>query len=137
MLVDDDPLIRESVADVLELEGYAIAPASTGEAALTALTLGATPSTLILDLWLPGMGSVAFLRTLRARPGGRIPVIILTAWPAVERLDLDADAYLLKPADAAAIVRAVDRLVRGGRRRSPQKARNRRPRAVFGVGQAT
>lgn len=128
MLVDDEPLVRESVAEVLEIEGYEVAPVATGEAALTALELGATPSALILDLWLPSMGSVAFLRALRARPGGRIPVIVLSAWPRAQRLDLDVEAYLVKPAEAAAIVRAVDRLVPARRRRAPQRARNQRAR---------
>jgi CheY-like chemotaxis protein len=122
MLVDDDPLVRESVAETLEIEGYTVAPVPTGEAALTALDLGATPSALLLDLWLPGMGSVAFLRALRARPGSRMPVIVLTAWPSTTRLDLNVDACLVKPAEATAIVRAVDRLVPSQRRRSPQRA---------------
>lgn len=139
MVVDDDPLIRESVAETLEIEGYAVAAVSTGEAALTAIELGAIPSAVILDVWLPGMGSTAFMRALRARPGGRVPVVVLTAWPWSERpLDLDADAYLVKPSEASTIVRAVDRLVRARPRRGPRKASNRRARAfAAGFGQAT
>ena len=134
MLIDDEPLIRESVAEALELEGYTSAPVSTGEAALTALDLGATPSAVLLDLWLPGMGSAAFVRALRARPGSRVPVIVLTAWPPAERSGLDVDAYLVKPAEGAAIVRAVDRLIPA--RRRAQRAERARP-VPFWVRQAT
>src|SRR5262245_5533129 len=121
MLVDDDPEVRQSVAEVLEIEGYEVAPVSSGEAALAALALGATPSAVILDLWLPGMGSTAFARQLRARSGPRLPMIVLTAWTA-DRLELDADAVLTKPAEAADIVRTVDKVV-AVRRRARKKKR--------------
>jgi CheY-like chemotaxis protein len=125
MIVDDDLEVRQSVAEILEIEGYEVAPVSSGEAALTALTLGATPSVVILDLWLPGMGSAEFARRLRGLSGPRLPLIVMTAWPSRDRLDLDADTVLAKPAEAAAIVRAVDKLAAVRRRsvKTPRAAR--------------
>src|SRR5262245_42027759 len=111
MIVDDDVHARESVADLLAAEGYDVMPVSGGEAALVRIGLGAQPTVVILDLWLPGMGSVEFARRLRARLESRVAVLVLTAWPAWDRLDLKADALLAKPSDAASIVRAVDKLV--------------------------
>jgi len=125
MVIDDDPEVRASVAEVLELEGYEVAPVSSGEAALAALSLGATPSAVILDLWLPGMGSAAFARRLRELSGPRLPMIVLTAWPIPDELDLDADAVLTKPAEAAAIVRTVDKVVAVRRRAGKKKRASR------------
>jgi CheY-like chemotaxis protein len=132
LIVDDDFQVRQSVAEILELEGYTVTPTSTGEAALAALRLQAVPSVAIVDLWLPGMGSTAFVHRMREQMAFRIPLIIMTAWPSSHRLDLDADMVLRKPAEPTAIVRAVDRLAaRRGPRRAPRPfARRSRIRAT-------
>jgi CheY-like chemotaxis protein len=128
MIVDDDVQLRQSVAEILETEGYEVLSVSTGEAALARLALGAQPAAVILDLWLPGMGSAEFARRLRGRSGDHIPIIVLTAWPSWERMDVEADAVLSKPAEAAAIVRAVDKLA------LVSLARTKRRRAVRAPG---
>lgn len=128
MVVEDDLQVRQSLAEILELEGYTVTPTSTGEAALTALALHGEPAVVILDLWLPGMGSVEFVRHLRQRSCLRIPLIIMTAWASSHDLGMDADAVLLKPAEPTAIVRAVDRLAV---RRAPARRAARRPRVAL------
>ena len=82
MVVDEDSFVRQSVADLLALEGYEALPLPTGEAALSRITAGVRPAVVILDLWLPGIGSVEFARRLNSRLSTRVPLLVLTAWRA-------------------------------------------------------
>ena len=111
MLVDDDEMIRHSLAEILRMEGYDVLTVSTAEAALAHLAIGVRPSVVILDLWLPGIGSAELARRLRSQFSPPVPVAVLTAWPSGERLGLEADALLTKPSEGTTVVRAIDRLV--------------------------
>jgi DNA-binding response OmpR family regulator len=99
LLVDDDAAIRRSVADGLELEGFAVVPASGGRAALAALE-SVVPAVVVLDLAMPDLDGLEVLRTLRdAR--NEVPVCILSARDEVDDrvrgLEAGADDYVVKP----------------------------------------
>ena len=99
LLVEDDPMIGEAVADLLRAEHYAVDWARDGDAADTALRT--QPYDLVLlDLGLPRRDGITVLRDMRARKN-RTPVLVATARDAVaqriEGLDAGADDYVLKP----------------------------------------
>lgn len=78
LIIDDDPLVRDSLCGVLREAGYQVDVAADGEAGLRALEAHA-PDVILVDLMMPGMNGRQFLRSLRAQDGyARIPVILMT-----------------------------------------------------------
>ncbi|MYM27984.1 response regulator [Duganella sp. CY15W] len=114
LLVEDDPMIGESIEEGLRGESYAVDWVRDGQAADLALnTVGY--DLLLLDLGLPKKQGMAVLHTLRAR-GDDLPVLIITArdsTPArVDGLDSGADDYLVKPFDLDELLARVRALLR-------------------------
>lgn len=99
MLVDDEDLIRASLALDLQEAGYEVAAAAGGEEAL-ALFAGGAFDLVITDLLMEGMDGLELLRRLRQQAPA-VGVIILTGYgalpTAIEAVRLGADDYLLKP----------------------------------------
>ncbi|MBI5104374.1 MAG: response regulator transcription factor [Solirubrobacterales bacterium] len=99
LLVDDDAGIRRTVAAGLELEGFAVVPASGGRAALEAVER-IRPAVVLLDLGMPDLDGLEVLRRLRAA-GEQVPVCILSARDEVDDrvvgLQAGADDYVVKP----------------------------------------
>jgi DNA-binding NtrC family response regulator len=82
LIIDDEAAIRESLQTLLELEGFAVETADTGEAGLQ--RIGEHPFDLILlDLTLPGRNGMEVLAEIRAHETG-LPVIMITAFGTVE-----------------------------------------------------
>jgi two-component system response regulator QseB len=112
LLVEDDPMIGESIRTGLKHEDYVVDWVRDGPAA--EIAIASEPYALVLlDLGLPRKDGLAVLAGLRGRKD-RVPVLILTARDAVadrvKGLDLGADDYLVKPFDLdelAARMRAV------------------------------
>jgi two-component system response regulator TctD len=101
LLVEDDPLLAETLLDALRLEGHEVHPVADGRLARQRLSMPAHGYDLaLLDLNLPGCSGLEVLQALRAQDRDT-PVLILTARGAVEDrvrgLDLGADDYLAKP----------------------------------------
>jgi DNA-binding response OmpR family regulator len=118
LLVEDDPMIGESVVSGLAGEGHAVDWVRDGVAAESAV--GTTPYALVLlDLGLPKRDGLDVLRNLRARRLD-LPVLVMTARDTVRDrvagLDAGADDYLVKPFDLdelSARVRALTRRAAG------------------------
>jgi len=82
LIIDDEAEIRESLQTLLELEGFAVETAATGEAGLQ--RIGEHPFDLILlDLTLPGRNGMEILAEIRAHETG-LPIIMITAFGTVE-----------------------------------------------------
>ncbi|GAA1018973.1 MULTISPECIES: response regulator transcription factor [Amycolatopsis] len=100
LVVDDDPDVRESLQRSLAFEGYDVAVAAGGAAAVAALAGAARPDLVILDVMMPEIDGLETCRRIRAA-GERLPVLMLTARDAlgdrVTGLDSGADDYLVKP----------------------------------------
>jgi DNA-binding response OmpR family regulator len=98
LLVDDDRLLRRSLAFNLEQAGYRASTAASAEDAL-ALAQRDQPDLVLLDIGLPGMDGLDALRDFRKQT--RAPVIFLTArrreLDEVVGLELGADDYVSKP----------------------------------------
>ncbi|WP_454726089.1 MULTISPECIES: response regulator [Cupriavidus] len=117
LLVEDDPMIGESVEEGLLGEGYAVDWVNDGRLAAAALTANVPDAydAVLLDLGLPGRSGEDVLRLLRGR-GMAVPVLILTARDAtadrVRGLDAGADDYLVKPFDLDELFARVRALIR-------------------------
>ncbi|MDT3440502.1 MULTISPECIES: response regulator transcription factor [unclassified Pseudofrankia] len=99
LIVDDDAAVRQSLERSLRFEGYEVATAADGIAALE-LIARERPDIAILDVMMPRMDGLEACRQLRAR-GDDLPVLMLTARDGladrVSGLDVGADDYLVKP----------------------------------------
>ena len=121
LLVDDDALLRRSLAYNLEQAGYRTTTAEMGEDALAQVRLD-PPDLVLLDIGLPGMDGLDTLRTLRQQIN--VPVIFLTArrreLDEVLGLELGADDYVTKPFDFDVLLARIKAVLRrtGGSARS-------------------
>lgn len=107
LVVEDEDLIRETVADALRQENYKVSTAANGKEAVEFLEELAQQdyatlplNLLILDLMLPHVSGLEICRFLRSR-GSDIPILILSAKGSetdrVVGLEVGADDYLPKP----------------------------------------
>jgi DNA-binding response OmpR family regulator len=98
LVVDDDPKLRDLLAQYLGREGFRVRTANDGNA-MDLLIAESPPGLVVLDLMLPGEDGLSIARRLRG--GADIPVIILSArGDEVDRivgLEVGADDYLAKP----------------------------------------
>lgn len=79
LLVEDDGDIRESLAEVLEDEGYRVAHAADGERGLAQLASGELPALILLDMWMPRMDARGFREAqLREPAWAAIPTVLMT-----------------------------------------------------------
>lgn len=98
LVIDDDDHIRRLASLALELEGYQVATAPHGTAALEQIKRQA-PGIILLDMWMPVMDGWAFSQAYRAMPGPHAPIVVLTANPSPASCasQIGATAYLTKP----------------------------------------
>jgi CheY-like chemotaxis protein len=80
MIVEDNEVVREGLAAILRREGYAVALAANGTAALEYLRDNPPPSLITLDMLMPGLDGWGLLDALRRleRPLA-VPILIVTA----------------------------------------------------------
>ena len=128
LVVEDDPMIGQAVADGLQGDGYAVDWVRDGTAAELALLHG--PYDLaVLDLGLPRKDGFDVLKSLR-RARIEVPVLIITARDAVQDriagLDHGADDYLVKPFD-------LDELLARARAVVRRRAGRTSPEVAFGA----
>lgn len=117
LIVDDEPSIRRTLRDLLELQGFEVKEAENGKAGLDAL--GSGPVDLVLlDVMMPVMDGITALRTLR-ESSPDLPVIMLTAHAtietAVEATRLGAFDFLQKPPSLNRLLIVVRNALEHGR----------------------
>src|SRR6478672_8111789 len=97
LVVDDEPSVRGSLRTALDLDGYDVAVAEDGRAALDA-HVDFAPDAIVLDLMMPRLDGIEVCRRLRAA-GDRTPILMLTARDGLDDrvlgLDSGADDYLV------------------------------------------
>lgn len=100
LLVEDDPLVREAVSEVLGAWGFKVTGCSSGTEALERLETPDLYSALILDVSLPDISGTQIVERLRSS-GSTLPIILLSGFPqhiAVKDALLDAHTrFLQKP----------------------------------------
>ena len=101
LIIDDDPRIRETLADILSLNGYKVVTASNGEEGI-ALASQSLPALIITDILMPIMDGFALLGACREDPQLQmVPVIVTSAKDGREdirhAMELGAADYISKP----------------------------------------
>ncbi len=109
LVVDDDPLNQEIIAEYLEDAGYTLTTADSGKAAMRLLdAVDAQFDAVLLDRMMPGMTGIDVLNLMKEDARwARLPVIMQTAAAAPEQvregIKAGAYYYLTKPYDAVAL----------------------------------
>ncbi len=113
LIVDDDVSLLEALADLLELEGYRVATATDGRAALDQLRSGLLPCAILLDLMMPGMDGWDFRQEqLKDNALKAIPLVVVTAAGFSEasiRAQFGDIEFVPKPAPEGALLAAIRR----------------------------
>jgi DNA-binding response OmpR family regulator len=113
LVVDDDALMRRSVAFNLEQAGYRASSAANAEDAL-AMSHRDRPDLVLLDIGLPGMDGLDALRSFKDQIN--VPVIFVTArrreLDEVLGLELGAEDYITKPFDMSVLLAHVKAVMR-------------------------
>jgi DNA-binding response OmpR family regulator len=126
LLVDDDPLMRRSLAFNLEQAGYRTSAAADAESALR-LARRDPPDLILLDIGLPGMDGLDALRSFRDE--AHTPVIFVTArrreLDQALGLELGADDYVTKPFDLDVLLARIKAVLRRSERVAPSAAAER------------
>ncbi|WP_433527535.1 response regulator transcription factor [Nocardia pseudovaccinii] len=120
LVIEDEPLLAQTLRRGLELEGFVVQVAETGTDGLWSAVEDGF-DVIVLDIMLPGLSGYEVLRRLRAEDV-TTPVLMLTAkdgdYDQVDALDLGADDYLTKPFSFVVLFARLRALLR---RRAPQQ----------------
>jgi CheY-like chemotaxis protein len=108
IVVEDDEGIRETMAALLEDEGFRVLQAENGREGLTMLREAGGAVLVLLDLWMPIMNGWQMMEALRADPALRcVPVVVISAAGEVPPPD-GAKAFLKKPVRLETLLEAVN-----------------------------
>ena len=106
LIIDDDRDTRTSLEDVLGLEGFEVSSVAGGAAGLEAAERE-RPDVLLVDVVMPEMSGLEFLREQQSRPSiADIPVVLMTGLP-LARLGSVKVTVLLKPFDLPTLFAAL------------------------------
>jgi signal transduction histidine kinase len=112
LLVDDDPEVRQTIADMLRKEGHRVIEAENGPQALLELERS-TPALMLLDFAMPGMnGAQLAANALDRNP--ELKLLFLTGYADSAAIDQAVEGraqVLRKPVSAAALANAIDKLL--------------------------
>jgi DNA-binding response OmpR family regulator len=113
LIVDDEPIVREVVADYLRKDGFRVESAADGPEALSRFA-AARPDLVLLDLMLPGIDGLEICR--RIRTTSNVPIIMVTAkseeTDTIIGLGVGADDYIAKPFSPRELVARVKAVLR-------------------------
>jgi two-component system, OmpR family, response regulator MprA len=111
LVVDDEEVIRDTLAEILEAQGYPVQTASNGAEALEAIQEG-RPSIVVTDVHMPRMDGVELVEQLHER-GYDPPIVVVTG--TLRNVDevmrhMDVDECLMKPFDINELLDLIERL---------------------------
>ncbi|GLW33215.1 response regulator transcription factor [Actinoplanes regularis] len=111
LVVDDDPVSRQSLTDVLESAGYEVSTAADGPAAVHAVQ-AAGPDFVVLEVMMAGLDGFGVLDKIRGRTGEPIPVLMTTASAEPESVTRawasGVDYHLTRPFTAGTVLDLID-----------------------------
>ena len=121
LFIEDDPMNRRVVKDMLDVAGATMAEAGLAEEGLARIEFE-TFDVILMDLRMPGMDGLEAIRRIRARPDEKaeLPIIVITADTAIDLrercLEAGADDVLFKPVAMDALFDSIGRVlaIRGG-----------------------
>ena len=116
LVIEDDPIMREALAEWLQAAGYGVRTAADGSTGLAAVTF-APPAVVITDIHMPGMNGATVISELK-RHHPQVAVIAISGLfnsghglDAEAALALGADRALAKPFKRAELLRALAELL--------------------------
>lgn len=120
LVVDDDPDLQKLVVQLLQRGGFEPITAMNAREAAAILKEKPLPAVMVLDLMLPEMSGIDFLKQIRGRDEFQeLPVIILSALADPEQiregLGAGADRYLTKPYLANNLIKTLREVILSGR----------------------
>lgn len=113
LLIDDDASLLLTLSDFLKFEGYDVTTADSGEKGLKKLQK-MTPDLIILDMSMPGMGGVGFLKEISTSEGNpKHPVLVLTARANMAEFfaNVTVDGFVAKPCPPEDLLNEVGRII--------------------------
>jgi DNA-binding response OmpR family regulator len=128
LIVDDQQDMRQLLRVFLETAGYRVSEAGDGIEALR-LAKVASLDLILLDLNMPGPSGLSVLKTLKAGPDFKVPVMVLTAETdmdsALAGIAAGANAYMTKPVTRVQLLAKVTELVAHGSTEARKRGRKR------------
>ncbi len=126
LVVDDEPMARETLTDLLEAHGYRVVSAGDAEEAFDLLH---EADLILLDAMLPGTDGWTICREIKERIDPLLPIIMVTARTApedvVRTFDAGADDYVPKPFQVAELRARIDSRLRAHRAEQALQDANR------------
>jgi CheY-like chemotaxis protein len=115
LIAEDNPVNRELLRELLEMEGYEVFEACDGLEALARVN-EVRPDLLVLDLGMPGLDGFGVIREIRANPGlSGLPVLAATAYAMrgdrEKVLEAGFDGYVSKPINPSTLKDEIRRLM--------------------------
>jgi two-component system OmpR family response regulator len=114
LIIDDDAHLRESLAEVLELEGFECSQAGTAHSGIEAAKK-VDPDVVIMDIQLPDSSGFQICQTLRKRSRSTILIMMtgrfLSSEEKKQGFELGADEYITKPFDLAELSIRIKQLL--------------------------
>jgi|SRR5579859_3379574 len=111
MVVDDEDILVELIAALIEDLGHAAIGATNGFEALNFLSQVEPPDLIISDIMMPRMSGIELVRAIRADARmQRVPIILMSAagWP---RPSTVADGFIAKPFELDALANLIERSI--------------------------
>ncbi len=122
LLVDDDHAIIEALTELIRSErDYGVETARDGLEALNKLFDGPRPSLIVLDVWMPRLTGIGFLRAFEMTSFANIPVLLISAGTRPDTMSKGDDRYLFlsKPLqDIDSILALIDKKIAEGKIRN-------------------
>jgi CheY-like chemotaxis protein len=111
LVVDDEPMLRTIVREILHEEGYAVIEAADGRVMLEIMARE-RPDLVLMDVMMPGVDGREAYRQLRSRPEhSDIPVVMMSAAVPAHGLDPSIAGFMAKPFDLTQLIDLVVRLI--------------------------
>jgi CheY-like chemotaxis protein len=116
LVIEDDPIMREALADWLQAAGYGVRTAADGSAGLAAVTV-APPALVVTDIHMPGMNGATVISELKRRHPPVVVIAISGLFNSGHGLDaeaaiaLGAARALAKPFKRTELLRATAELL--------------------------
>src|SRR5918994_3059876 len=111
LVVDDEPVLRGIMREILNEEGYAVIEAADGHVMLEIMTRE-RPDLVLMDVMMPGVDGREAYRQLRSRPENRdVPVVMMSAAVQSHGLDPSIAGFVPKPFDIPDLITLVVRRI--------------------------
>ena len=108
LVVEDDPDLRELIAEILVGDGFPVETAPHGLAALQRMRAGYAPDVILTNLLMPVLDGYALSAELQRHTGwNKIPLVVLTTGKVKEEALTKVQSILLKPIDIDTLLTKV------------------------------